>query len=309
MLGRTPARRALARWLSAGPPAHGYVQRTVVPTFHFQDSLPRLPIPPLEATVARYLYFAQPLVPASQLEGTRELLRAFTAGQGAVLQAELARRDKLSYSSFISAPWFDMYLKDRRPLPLHSNPHLAWVDETEPGRAEQVGRAARLVDASVAFYRTLRDGELGPDVFHTKPKLTETAWWEAFASRLPRSVAFYGAAALGAYPLDMSQYANLFETTRVPRRGRDELRKASGGSSLARHVVVQRGARFWQLQAVAADGTSVGAAALELALRAVLDAAPAGTQQQPPLGLLTSLPRDEWADARAAIEASSVQDC
>ena len=40
---------------------------------------------------------------------------------------------------------------------------------------------------------------------------------------LPRSVSFYGAAAVGAYPLDMSQYDNLFRSTRLPGAERDAL--------------------------------------------------------------------------------------
>ncbi|KAG8460394.1 hypothetical protein KFE25_011885 [Diacronema lutheri] len=310
---RAPAasgRSAARRWLSGGfPPAHGYVQRTSVPTYHFQDSLPRLPIPRLAETIERYLYFARPLVPQAQLDATRELLARFGASEGPALQAELVRRDKATYSSYICAPWFDMYLKDRRPLPLNSNPHLAFVDDDSAERSGQAERGARLIDASVAFYRTLRDLELEPDVFHTKPRLTESVWWQAFVALLPRTVSFYGAAAFGAYPLDMSQYANLFESTRVPMPGRDELRKAPErlGGSLKRSIVVQRGARFFDVVVVGDDGRSVGTAAIELALRQILesdcrasrtDGAAAG------LGLLTSLPRDEWAVARAALEAS-----
>lgn len=308
------ASRAARRWLSARPfpPAHGYVQRTTVPTFHFQGSLPRLPIPSLPETIERYLYFAAPLVPAPQLEATRELAAHFCApsGDGPAMQAELERRAKRTYSSFISALWFDMYLEDRRPLPLNSNPHLAFADDEGPGRSGQAERAARLIDASVAFYRTLRDFELEPDVFHTRPKLTEgAAWWELLVSLLPTSMSFYGAAAFGAYPLDMSQYANLFESTRVPLPRRDELRKAAerDDGSLRRHVLVQRGARFFEVEAVGADGRSVGAPALELALREILgsDGAASPTAGAAAgLGLLTSLPRDEWSAARAALEQS-----
>jgi carnitine O-palmitoyltransferase 2 len=285
---------------------HGYLQRTRIPTYHFQASLPRLPIPKLSDTIERYLYFASPLVPAAQLDATRTSLAAWKDGEGAKLQTEIERRAAATYSSYISAPWFDMYLKDRRPIALNSNPHLGFKDDDDvPVRGAQPERAARLIDASVSFYRTMRDLELEPDVFHTKPHLTQTRLWESLVSLLPRSVSFYGAAALGAYPLDMSQYDSLFESTRIPKRGRDELRKAKAPATPARHVVVQRGARFYELACVGADGRSVGAPALELALRSILSAADAGGVGPAPLGLLTSLPRDEWADARVAIEASS----
>ena len=46
-------------------------------------------------------------------------------------------------------------------------------------------------------------------------------------------MAFYGAAATGAYPLDMSQYANLFRSTRVPHAECDELVTARGSRRCA----------------------------------------------------------------------------
>lgn len=317
MLRRAPTfagtgRSVARRWLSF-PPAHGYIQRTAVPTYHFQDSLPRLPIPSLPETIDRYLYFAKPLVPAPQLEATRKLLAQFGSSEGPALQAELEKRAKATYSSYISELWFDMYLKDRRPLPINSNPHLAFADDEGAGRSGQAERAARLIDASVAFYRTLRDLELEPDVFHTKPKLTEgSAWWELLVTLLPSSVSFYGAALFGAYPLDMSQYASLFESTRVPKPGRDELRKAAerADGCLKRHVVVQCGARFFEIEVVRADGRSAGAPAIELALRQVLASNGSGSPTagaEAGLGYLTSLPREEWAVARGALEASGPQ--
>lgn len=296
-------------------PSDGYLHRTAIPTYHFQSSLPRLPVPKLDKSLERYAYFAEPLVPAAQLEATRGRVRAFARAEGVALQAELERRAAATYSSFISAPWFDMYLRDRRPLMLNHNPHLGFVDEPGVGRMEQAARAARLIDASVAFYRTLRDAELEPDVFHTKPKLTHSVGWELMVAALPSPVAFYGAAACGAYPLDMSQYGSLFESTRIPRPGRDELRKARDLPTPARHVAVQCGSRFWQLQVVGADGRSLGAEAIERGLREILARSePPGTANPaaaspppPPLGALTSLPRDEWAAARAAIEESCVE--
>ena len=47
--------------------------------------------------------------------------------------------------------------------------------------------------------------------------------FEELVRLLPRSVSFYGAAAVGAYPLDMSQYDNLFRSTRLPGAERDAL--------------------------------------------------------------------------------------
>lgn len=55
------------------------------------------------------------------------------------------------------------------------------------------------------FFRFL-NGRGGDDTFKT------------FCSLLPRRFAFYGAYIYGTYPLDMSQYSGLFQSTRIPVR-------------------------------------------------------------------------------------------
>ena len=69
------------------------------------------------------------------------------------------------YSSFITEPWFEMYLRDRRPLLLNHNPALIFADEEGAGRSgpgTQVSRAARLVHAAMTFDRTLASESLQP---------------------------------------------------------------------------------------------------------------------------------------------------
>ena len=92
-----------------------------IPTLHFQDSLPKLPVPALNETMKKLLYSAEPLVSKAELEETWRLVADFEqpGGAGERLQAKLIDRDKQRYSSYISEPWFDMYLRDRVPLLLN----------------------------------------------------------------------------------------------------------------------------------------------------------------------------------------------
>ncbi|PNJ53950.1 CPT2 isoform 3 [Pongo abelii] len=57
---------APSRPLSAGSGPGQYLQRSIVPTMHYQDSLPRLPIPKLEDTIRRYLSAQKPLLDDGQ---------------------------------------------------------------------------------------------------------------------------------------------------------------------------------------------------------------------------------------------------
>lgn len=248
----------------------------------------------------RLLSSAEPLLSAAELAETYRLAADFEyGGAGERLQAQLIANDQLRYSSYISQPWFEMYLIDRAPLLLNYNPALCFHDD--PGAAgSQVGRAARLVHASMTFLRTLETGNLEPDIFHTEPKKSKTGAFEELVRLLPRSVSFYGAAAVGAYPLDMSQYANLFRSTRLPGAERDALQTYAG----SRHVMVQRGGSFFEVEVLDADGGTLPLAHIRWQLQQIVDA-PDEAKPDEAVGLLTSLPRHEWAAARAQLGAVS----
>ena len=227
----------------------------------------------------------------------------FTKGVGARLHQAIVDRDKSQYSSYISKPWFDMYLENRDPLMLNINPQITFISDPNPAKMEQAVRAATLIWSSARFYRTLVDGQLEPDMFHTKVhtsimvkssdrELAHLLWLECavfgqestvslgaarratvrtpqlpqshsrrppphpppfgaqacmggsgegffrflngrggddtfktFCSLLPRRFAFYGAYVYGTYPLDLSQYSGLFQSTRIPVRRRRRRRR------------------------------------------------------------------------------------
>lgn len=298
---------SLARALSVQRPdrpnSNGYVQETVIPTFHFQRSLTRLPIPKLEDSLARYLAAVEPVVTPSQLAETREAVRAFASSDGPQLQQALEARDAANpHTSYINAWWLDMYLSDRQAIVVNYNPQIKLKEDPVAAKNTQSQRAASLIASSVRVHRTLRDRQLEPDVFHTKPQYSKTTAFQYYAKLLPEAVSFYGAAALGAYPLDMSQYKNLFESTRVPRLDRDELQTFPG----SRHVVVQRGAKFYQFDVLDADGAAVPDERILAHIEAIL-AQPLvlGSAAEPGVGLFTTLNRDVWATARDELVASS----
>eukprot|EP00961_Rhodomonas_salina_P194306 2623692-Rhodomonas_salina.3 len=137
------------------------------------DSLPRLPLNDLQATADRYLYAATPLISGTELETTKKIMNDFVAGDGKKLHEFIVEREKTRYSSFISEPWFDMYLTTRDPLPLNINPQMTFFNDPIEAKNEQVTRAALLAWCSARFYRTLKDEKLPPDLFHTQ-RIAET---------------------------------------------------------------------------------------------------------------------------------------
>ncbi len=58
------------------------LHRSILPTDHFQYSLPRLPIPKLEDTCQRYLASQRPLLNDEEYKATEKLVQEFKVGKG-----------------------------------------------------------------------------------------------------------------------------------------------------------------------------------------------------------------------------------
>lgn len=296
-----------------------HLQSTRIPTFHFQKSLPRLPIPELKNTLARYQAAIEPITTREEFEETVEAVQDFgqEGGVGEKLHAKLIARDESNpETSYINQWWLDMYVENRLPLVINSNPQIRLRDDPCPAKNSQVQRTASLIVSSLRFICTLRDLALKPDIYHMKPQQTENSWvFDTVCRLLPESMSYYGAYLMKAYPLDMSQYGHLFRSTRVPRRGRDELRQ---GPEDARHVVIQRGKELYQLDVLDSDLNPISAHRITRAIdwilaQPLLSSSSSGIpgdkddkdkDDVPGVGYFTTLDRDTWADARETLVCS-----
>uniref|UniRef100_H3CJU3 Carnitine palmitoyltransferase 2 n=1 Tax=Tetraodon nigroviridis TaxID=99883 RepID=H3CJU3_TETNG len=269
-----------------------YLQRSLVPTMHYQKSLPRrLPIPKLEDTMRRFLAAQRPLLSDVQFRRAEEIAQDFQNGVGRELHKELVTRDKLNnHTSYTSGPWLDMYLKNRKSLldvnvfvPLHQDPKTEYN--------QQLLRATNLTCSALRFMKTLRAGLLEP-VFYSEPSKSNQHLFERVIRWVPPSLSWYGAHMVNAYPLDMSQFHRISNSTRIPRRGRDELVTHEEG----RHIVVMRKGNMYVFDVVDRDGNLLKPAEIQAHLKYILDdltPAPAF-----PIGVLSTENRDVWAHLR-----------
>ncbi|XP_038147650.1 carnitine O-palmitoyltransferase 2, mitochondrial [Cyprinodon tularosa] len=276
-----------------------YLHQSVVPSMHYQKSLPRLPIPKLEDTIRRYLAAQKPLLDDAQFAKTEKLAQEFQSGVGKQLHEELVAQDKNNkHTSYISGPWFDMYLSARDSVVLNSNPFMSFNPDPKAEHNEQLVRSTNMVCSAVRFMKTLRAGLLEPEVFHLNPAKSDTDRFKNFIRWVPSSLSWYGAYMVNAYPLDMSQYFRLFNSTRIPKRGRDELFTDDRG----RHLLVMRKGNMYVFDVVDRDGGLVKPAEIHSHLKYILsDATPAPSL---PLGVLTSENRDVWAGLREKLVAA-----
>ncbi|KAG7487662.1 hypothetical protein MATL_G00025920 [Megalops atlanticus] len=274
-------------------PDSEYLHKSIVPTMHYQKSLPRLPVPKLEDTIRRYLAAQRPLLNDEEYSKTEKLAHDFQSGVGKELHEELVAQDKNNkHTSYISAPWFDMYLSARDSVVLNFNPFMSFNPDPKPEYSDQLVRATNMVCSAVRFMKTLRAGLLEPEVFHLNPAKSDTDSFKKLIRWVPPALSWYGAYMVNAYPLDMSQYFRLFNSTRIPRPGRDELFTDQKG----RHLLVMRKGNMYVFDVIDRDGNLVKPAEIQSHLKFILsDPTPAPAF---PLGFLTSENRDVWAGLR-----------
>ena len=90
-----------------------YLQHSKLPTMHFQDSLPRLPVPKLSDTCDRYLRMQRVLLNDRDLQRTEELVKEFSKpegqGQGVCVCAALSSIHVLMHSVLIEFNTFLMH--------------------------------------------------------------------------------------------------------------------------------------------------------------------------------------------------------
>ncbi|XP_077203762.1 carnitine O-palmitoyltransferase 2, mitochondrial-like isoform X1 [Paroedura picta] len=291
-----------AYWRTVGQPEgivseqdtdHHFVHRSTIPTMHFQDSLPRLPIPKLEDTINRYLAAQKPLLNDEQYRHTEKLAREFENEMGMILHRDLLEHDRNSkHTSYISGPWYDMYLSARDPIVFNYNPFIALNPDPKPEYNCQVIRATNLVVSSLKFLNSLKNDFLRPDIYYVNPKWGQNKIFRHFLRILPPSVSWYGAYMMNSYPLDMSQYRSLFNSTRIPNLNKDTLFT----SEFARHLLVMRNGHFYVFEVLDPFGNILHPSEILAHLTQIIHDA----DRLPALELsyLTTEDRNTWATVR-----------
>ena len=263
-----------------------------VPTYHFQSSLPRLPIPSLHDTITRYLAAQRPFLSREQFRHTERVAREFAKeeSEGWRLHRELVEKDnREQHKSYVTDFWHDRYMKSRNPLPLgHSACFRINPDPREPC---QIERAVSIIRSIVRYKNSLTDEKLDPDVVYSALRINpELLRW--LLCRVPARFSTRAALLAGAIPINMSQHKRILGTTRVPHIGRDQLTY----NLSSQHIAVMRRGNLYLVNVQQDNGLPVPVDKLYSDLLAIVrDPSPAPSH---PLNYLTATDRDSWADAR-----------
>uniref|UniRef100_A0A336MKE1 CSON002345 protein n=1 Tax=Culicoides sonorensis TaxID=179676 RepID=A0A336MKE1_CULSO len=275
-----------------------FLQKSLLPTYYFQKSLPRLPIPALENTCERYLAAQKPLLDNEAYQLTEKMVSNFRKEDGPKLQALLLEKDRANkHTSYISEPWFEMYLKDRAPLPVNYNPLLMMKPDEKKEYNDQVLRTTNLIISSLRFMNSLRAGVLEPEVFHMNPAKSDTLKFRKVMKLVPNMIATYVAYTFKAYPLDMSQYEGLFAATRIPEVDKDRIFRAAN----PKHIVIFIKGHAYTMDVLDAHGNIESPSIILNRLKYVVRLAENDTQNEFPVSVLTTENRDVWANMRLHI--------
>ncbi|KAF6777461.1 hypothetical protein AHF37_03690 [Paragonimus kellicotti] len=227
-LGLTPTQlffRSISRGYSSYVADLPY--KDFLATDHFQPSLPRLKVPPLEKTIERYINSQKALLSETEVDETSGLATKFLTDRGPQLQRELMEYARVnSHTSYITDLWFDMYLSDRRPVVLTHNPVMVLQNTTRgPGYQQPAVRATNLIFGAIRFCQLLSSNKLEPEVFHLNPSKSKTPLFYQTMRWVPKSVATYAAYMFNVLARSSSQA--LYQPLGKPRNVAGEIGQLS----------------------------------------------------------------------------------
>ncbi|KAJ2845576.1 hypothetical protein IWW36_004724 [Coemansia brasiliensis] len=258
-----------------------------ISTFANQGKLPRLPVPTLEATAARYLKSLQPLLSNKEFEQAEKAVSQFIGpdGLGPILQQRLLQADKEAPSNWLEDIWLNKaYLEYRESNFINSNwaaiigsfAESASEPLSEQATPVQVEKAARMITHLLEANEAINNQQMPADLQRGDP-------------------------------LCMNQFKWQFGTTRIPKIQRDEIRGQWPCS--AKHIVI-----LYRGQTVSVpvyNGKGQRASLVQITAQLNQAARSIDTllqkQQKPSIGLLTAGNRDNWARARQLLEPDNGQ--
>jgi carnitine O-acetyltransferase len=235
----------------------------------FQESLPKLPVPTLEETAARYVKSLNPILSPVELAASKKAVEEFIkpGGVGRKLQDKLlARREDPNVKNWMYEWWNDAaYLAYRDPVVPYVSYFYSHRDDRR--RRDPAKRAAAISTAALEFKKQVDSGTLEPEYMKKLPICMDSYKWMFNASRV--------AAKPADYPVKYDHQTH-------------------------KHLVAVRKNQFFKITHEV-DGQQLNTAELEAQFARVYQLA----NRVPAIGALTSENRDVWTDAREILLKAS----
>uniref|UniRef100_A0AAQ5Y477 Choline O-acetyltransferase n=1 Tax=Amphiprion ocellaris TaxID=80972 RepID=A0AAQ5Y477_AMPOC len=245
------------------------------------DGLPKLPLPSLKDTLEMYLRCMKHLLTQEQFDKTQNIVKQFGApgGVGELLQSKLMERRE-NKANWVYSYWLnDMYLNNRLALPVNSSPAMVFPNQNFRAPIDSLRFAAHLI-SGVLEYKTLLDCSRALPVDYARGQLAGT-------------------------PLCMEQYYRLFTSYRLPGPESDTLvAQESSVMPEPEHIIVACKNQFFVMDVVI-NFRRLNERDLLTQLQKIVKMAESEEERLPPIGLLTSDGRTEWAESRSVLMRES----
>ncbi len=236
-------------------------------TFENQGSLPILPIPELSKTCNEFIEWVQPLLSKEEFNRTKNIVEKFKCkdGDGEKLQRELIKWSERNELTNWTAPlWEDIYLKSRRPLIIEGNVFYLMKNKLKSLDLDQAEIATILILSILKFKRLIDIEGLEVDL-------------------------------QSGNPLCMEQYKNLFSTSRIPKKNKDEIQKKTN----QKHIIVLYKGHIFSLNVFESPEKVKTYSQIKDELEHICSTSQSAQGQG--LGILTSMDRDKWASTREGL--------
>uniref|UniRef100_A0A4D5R9U8 Carnitine O-acetyltransferase n=1 Tax=Scolopendra viridis TaxID=118503 RepID=A0A4D5R9U8_SCOVI len=229
---------------------------------HTATDLPKLPVPPLQQTLQKYLRTVKPVVTEDEFQQTEALVKEFGSpkGPGEKLQKLLEMKAKTT-ENWLSEWWLNTaYMEFRLPVVMYSSPGLIFPLQQFMTKDDQLRFASKVI-AGALEYKTLIDNNAIP---------LET---------------------MGKKPLDMSQYGKIFGTCRIPGEKRDRMVYYSEDANPPMHIVVVHNNHFFKMNSYGNNQQLLSEKQVFSQLQDIIkQSSTPGT----PIGILTTENRNVW---------------
>ncbi|KAI8326271.1 acyltransferase ChoActase/COT/CPT [Martensiomyces pterosporus] len=230
------------------------------------SSQPRLPVPELGDTVARFATSVKPLFEEAEFERCLAKFNDFVANEGPVLQARLKER-AAQHENWLEEWWNEYaYFLNRASVCFNVNYFFGFRDTPRP--LSQSLLAAALIDSAVRFRADLESDSFAVDEIRGKA-------------------------------MSMHQYQYAFATCRHPGETRDWTEGYASEES--GHVAIAHKGRFFALRLPAQSQDRLASIAqIQMQLQRIIDATEE-LERSRSVGILTASLRDDWYAARECL--------
>jgi len=239
-----------------------------------EDSIPSLPVPDLQKTVAKALSSCEAISrSSSEFESLKKKADDFLAGEGPKLQERLLAKTSGS-RNWLAKDWDQLaYMKFRESVVCNVSYYYGFskLPQSAPG-FNQSGDDPAYVAATITYYAAhYRDkiisGQIEPDQ-------------------------------AGGAKQDMAAFQWLFNACRIPEPEEDYCVKIPETDPRGDHVIAIRKNYFYKIPIVGKDGKRATVEQLHAAFKSVYAMSNKRKGKNPPIGNLTASHREHWASAR-----------